>query len=87
MLKGGAAAPDVMIADYHLDQGNGIETILALRWRLGTDLPAILLTADRSPRVREDAQAKSIHLLNKPLRPAALRALLARWRAERAAAE
>ena len=37
MLKGGAAAPDVMIADYHLDQGNGIETILALRWRLGTD--------------------------------------------------
>ncbi|MGY6568253.1 MAG: PAS domain-containing hybrid sensor histidine kinase/response regulator [Salinarimonas sp.] len=94
MLKAGAAAPasgnalpDVVIADYHLDHGNGIEAILALRWRLGADLPAVLLTADRSPRVREDAQAKGIHILNKPLRPAALRALLARWRAERAAAE
>jgi hypothetical protein len=28
-----------------------------------------------------------VHLLNKPVKPAALRALLAQWRASRAAAE
>ncbi len=86
-LRDGAAQPEVVIADYHLDEGNGIDAILALRWKLGGDLPAILVTADRSPRVRDDAAAKSIHLLNKPVKPAALRALLAQWRARRAAAE
>ncbi|WP_372425558.1 PAS domain-containing hybrid sensor histidine kinase/response regulator [Salinarimonas chemoclinalis] len=77
--------PDVVIADYHLDEGTGIEAIAALRWKLG-DLPAILLTADRTLPVRDEATEKQIHVLNKPLKPAALRALLARWRAERRAA-
>ncbi len=86
-LRRAGTSPDVIIADYHLDEGNGIEAILALRWHLGADLPAILLTADRSPRVREDAAAKAIQLLNKPLKPAALRALLTRWHASRHAAE
>jgi CheY-like chemotaxis protein len=49
-------------------------------------LPAILITADRSPAVREEARAQGIQLLNKPLKPAALRALLAQWRIMRAAA-
>lgn len=79
--------PQVVIADYHLDEGNGIDAILALRWTLSPDLPAVLLTADRSPQVREEAASKSIHVLNKPLKPAALRALLAQWRAARVAAE
>ena len=57
--------------------------------RFGADLPAILITADRSPHVREEARTRaSIQLLNKPVKPAALRALLAQWRvAARAAAE
>jgi CheY-like chemotaxis protein len=50
-------------------------------------MPAILLTADRTPHVREAAAALDVHLLNKPLKPAALRALLAQWRATRLAAE
>lgn len=80
-------APDVLIADYHLDHGeNGIALISTLRQRVG-GLPAILLTADRSPEVREEAAALDIHVLNKPLKPGALRALLAQWRATRLAAE
>jgi signal transduction histidine kinase len=80
-------APDVLIADYHLDHGeNGIALISALRQQVG-GLPAILLTADRSPEVREEAGALDIHVLNKPLKPGALRALLAQWRATRLAAE
>jgi CheY-like chemotaxis protein len=77
--------PNGLLVDYHLDQGNGIEAIIALRKRLGP-LPAILITADRSPAVRERAHAEDIQLLNKPLKPAALRALLAQWRVMRVAA-
>ncbi|MGH6727679.1 MAG: hybrid sensor histidine kinase/response regulator [Pseudolabrys sp.] len=77
--------PNGLLVDYHLDHGNGIEAIRALRERCG-DLPAILITADRSPAVREQARAEGIQLLNKPLKPAALRALLAQWRVLRVAA-
>jgi Na+/proline symporter/signal transduction histidine kinase len=81
------ANPHSLLVDYHLDDGNGIDAIVQLRWRFGADLPAILITADRSPRVREDARARNIQVLNKPVKPAALRALLAQWRVHRVAAE
>ena len=77
--------PNGLLIDYHLDHGNGIEAIVALRARCG-DLPAILITADRSPAVREQARAGGIQVLHKPIKPAALRALLAQWRVLRVAA-
>ena len=77
--------PNGLLVDYHLDHGNGIEAITELRRRFG-DLPAILITADRSPSVREQARTQGIQLLHKPIKPAALRALLAQWRMMRAAA-
>ena len=77
--------PNGLLVDYHLDHGNGIEAITELRRRFG-DLPAILITADRSPSVREEARTQGIQLLHKPIKPAALRALLAQWRMMRAAA-
>ncbi|OKL42646.1 PAS domain-containing hybrid sensor histidine kinase/response regulator [Pseudovibrio exalbescens] len=70
--------PDIILADYHLDEGTGIDAIGQLRWKFGPDLPAILITADRSKEVREEAEEKGIVLLNKPLKPAALRGHLAR---------
>ncbi|MGV6874030.1 PAS domain-containing hybrid sensor histidine kinase/response regulator [Pseudochelatococcus sp. B33] len=73
--------PDVLIADYHLDHGDGLTAIAVLRERLRQQKPAVLLTADRSPTVRQQAEAAGVHVLNKPLKPAALRALLTRWRA------
>jgi CheY-like chemotaxis protein len=78
--------PDGLLVDYHLDEGNGIDAITELRRRFGTDLTAILITADRSPRVRDEARANAIQVLNKPLKPAALRALLTQWRVQRVAA-
>ena len=80
------AVPNGLLVDYHLDDGNGIDAIAALRWRFGPELPAILITADRSPLVREEARARDVQVLNKPLKPAALRALLAQWRVQRMAA-
>jgi Na+/proline symporter/signal transduction histidine kinase len=78
--------PDGLLVDYHLDDGNGIEAITELRRRFGADLNAILITADRTPHVREKARAETIQVLNKPLKPAALRALLTQWRVQRVAA-
>ena len=80
-----ATPPNGLLVDYHLDNGNGIDAIIALREKLGP-LPAILITADRTPAVRDRARAEDIQLLNKPLKPAALRALLAQWRVMRVAA-
>ena len=80
------ASPDGLLVDYHLDDGDGITAIKELRRRFGANLTAILITADRSPHVREDAHANDIQLLNKPVKPAALRALLTQWRMHRVVA-
>jgi len=79
-------APSGLLVDYHLDQGNGIDAIAELRKLFGADLPAILITADRSLHVRDFARARGVQLLNKPIKPAALRALIAQWRVQRVAA-
>ncbi|WP_223476843.1 PAS domain-containing hybrid sensor histidine kinase/response regulator [Oricola indica] len=80
--------PDVIIADYHLDDGhNGLDVIAAMRSRLSPKMFAILATADRSAPLRAAAANADIHILNKPLKPAALRALLSNVSQERAAAE
>ena len=86
-LADARAVPHGLLVDYHLDDGNGIDAIVQLRWRFGPDLPSILITADRSPHVREDARARNIQVLSKTVKPAALRALLAQWRVHRVAAE
>ncbi|MDC7786383.1 PAS-domain containing protein [Rhodoplanes sp. TEM] len=78
--------PTVLLVDYHLDVGNGIDTIVALRRRYGESLPAILLTADRTREVRDTARERDIRILNKPVRPAPLRAQLTQWQALRVAA-
>ena len=38
-----------LLVDYHLDRGNGIAAIRDIRRRFGDGIPAILITADRSP--------------------------------------
>jgi Na+/proline symporter/signal transduction histidine kinase/CheY-like chemotaxis protein len=70
--------PDVVIADYHLDDGDGLAAIAAVRAKLGAAIPAVLATADRSSEVREACAAADVALLNKPVKPAPLRALLTR---------
>ena len=75
-----------LLVDYHLDDGNGIDAIVELRRLFGARLPAILITADRDRNVREQARKCDVPVLNKPIKPAALRALLAQWRVQGAAA-
>lgn len=76
-LAGGReAAPDIVIADYHLDDGTGIEAVLRLRALYGGPIPGLLLTADRSLEVRAQAERYGLGLQHKPVKPAALRAYI-----------
>lgn len=78
-------APDVIVADFHLDDDqDGLEVIAAIRARYGF-IPAVLVTADRSRRLADRCVALAVPLLNKPVEPARLRALLARCHPARAA--
>jgi CheY-like chemotaxis protein len=79
--------PDGLLVDYHLDGGNGVAAIAELRRRLLRHIPAIVITADRSAHVREEAAREAAHLLNKPIKPASLRALMTQWHVQRIAAE
>ncbi|MCG8561491.1 MAG: hybrid sensor histidine kinase/response regulator [Hyphomicrobiales bacterium] len=78
---------DIILADYHLDDGTGPEAVGALFDKLGYAVPAVIITADRSPEVQERIRSAGLQLLRKPVRPAALRALMAQARIRRAAAE
>jgi CheY-like chemotaxis protein len=71
-----------LLVDYHLDRGNGIAAIRDIRRRFGGGIPAILITADRSPHVRAAAREEDVAVLNKPVKPASLRALLGQWRTQ-----
>ena len=69
--------PDLVLADLHLDEGpDGLEVVDALRRAWGHDVPAALITADRDPTLRLRARTRNVELLHKPVKPAALRALL-----------
>jgi Na+/proline symporter/signal transduction histidine kinase len=87
MTQGADKVPSGLLVDYHLDNGNGVEAIVELRRRCPSPLPAILITADRGAGAREVARVQNIQVLYKPIKPAALRALLAQWRVHRVAAE
>jgi Na+/proline symporter/signal transduction histidine kinase len=70
---------DAILADYHINREDGIELVKAIRQIVKRPLPAVLITADRSIRVRDLAIANDITYLRKPVKPAALRAALSQW--------
>jgi CheY-like chemotaxis protein len=72
-----SGVPDLALVDYHLaEQSNGLEVLKHIDDLLGTRLPAIVITADRSADLEEAVRKKGYGLLRKPIKPAALRALM-----------
>jgi CheY-like chemotaxis protein len=71
--------PDILLADYHLNDGDlGTDLIVDIRDQLGAEIPAAVITADRSPEVQAAVRRlPSVSLLTKPIKPARLRALIA----------
>jgi len=69
--------PDIILADYQLDDDqNGLDAMDALRNQIDSDIPGILVTGYMAPEVREDAIRKRYQVLYKPVKPAALRAMV-----------
>jgi CheY-like chemotaxis protein len=77
LLRRGRRRPAAVIADYHLDGCTGTDAIEMVRIGFGTAIPALVITADRTPEVQREVEAVAAALLNKPVRPAQLRSLLA----------
>jgi PAS domain S-box-containing protein len=72
---------DVVLADYHLGDGvDGLELLRRLQASRSIALPAALITADHGAELALIARTAGYPLLHKPLRPAALRALLGAFR-------
>ncbi|MGO1234218.1 MAG: hybrid sensor histidine kinase/response regulator, partial [Marinobacter sp.] len=66
-----------ILADYHLDLNRtGLDAIEAIRQHAARAIPAAIITADRSDDIRRLIRARSLPLLNKPVKPNRLRALL-----------
>jgi len=70
-----------LLIDYHLGDGpDGLELLRQLRQSRAHPPGAVLITADRSGELAQAARAAGVPILHKPLRPAALRALLSALR-------
>ena len=68
--------PDLVLADYHLDgEDTGLCSIAAVRERWG-EVPAVIITADYGEAVREHVRAAGFAIMRKPVKPAALRAMM-----------
>jgi histidine kinase len=69
-----SAAPDVLLLDYRLPDGSGPEFVPELFRRWGTEVPVIVISAERDAAVRESVQANGWGFLAKPVNPSKLRA-------------
>lgn len=69
--------PDLILVDLHLGrEQDGIELLEELRTHCTVVPPAALITADGSPELKLRARQQGLTVLRKPVRPAALRALI-----------
>lgn len=78
--------PDVILADYHLDGATGLDAIRRIRTAAGRGIPAVLITADHSADLEKAAREGGFPILRKPLRAAALRAVVTQLTLHRPAA-
>ncbi|WP_068828527.1 PAS domain-containing hybrid sensor histidine kinase/response regulator [Pseudomonas sp. BMS12] len=74
-----AVQPQLALVDYHLDEGDtGTELMAWLRTRMGQPLPGVVISADGRPELVAAVHAAGLDYLAKPVKPAALRALISR---------
>jgi Na+/proline symporter/signal transduction histidine kinase/CheY-like chemotaxis protein len=72
--------PDLLLVDYHLDaEQDGLDALGALRSACTPPPPGALITADTSAELAVRARSLGYALLRKPVKPAALRALITQF--------
>jgi CheY-like chemotaxis protein len=79
LLQAREQRPDMLLVDLHLGESlDGLAVIDILRRALQPDAPpAALVTAESGDALQRRCRDAGYPLLNKPVRPAALRALIA----------
>ena len=71
--------PQLALVDYHLDHGEtGTELMGWLRAQLAEPIPGVVISADGRPEMVAEVHGAGLDYLAKPVKPAALRALLSR---------
>ncbi len=69
--------PDIILADYQLDNGDtGVNAIRQVRSETKTKVPAIMITADRSPDLVRTGAQMGFTVLTKPVQLSRLRPLI-----------
>lgn len=69
--------PDIILADYQLDNGTtGIQAIEAIRQYTRVNVPAIMITANRSQQLLKQGTENGFTVLTKPVRLSRLRSLI-----------
>jgi signal transduction histidine kinase/CheY-like chemotaxis protein len=75
--------PDIILADYQLDNDdNGVNSILELRRETKSDIPAIMITANREEDLAEQSRLHQFTILTKPVELSRLRPLID-WKTRR----
>lgn len=65
--------PEIILADYHLDNETGLDVLQALTYHWGCELSAMIISADNSEGLRGVIAEAGYGFLAKPVQPAALR--------------
>lgn len=75
--------PDIILADYQLEgDDTGVAAIAGIRELAGEDIPAIIITANRSDSLGDAGIQPDVPVMSKPVKLARLRPLIA-WKVAR----
>jgi len=79
MIENVSVRPDIILADYRLrDNETGIDVIQRVNSLYSdSEIPAIIITGDTAPDRIKEVESSGYKILNKPVSPVVLRALLA----------
>ena len=77
-LRADGRRPQIVLADYQLQQGRtGPEALAAVQGLVGKDVPGIILTGDTAPERLDEARRNGFSILHKPVFPNDLRKMMA----------
>jgi len=72
-----AAKPDMIVADYHLDDdANGVDLVSKLMQEKQRQIPCVVCSADPSEAVRQHTSDADFYFLRKPVKELALKRLI-----------
>jgi CheY-like chemotaxis protein/anti-sigma regulatory factor (Ser/Thr protein kinase) len=78
-LETATVSPDLAIADYRLPDGQGAEVLKTIQRILLHPLPGIIISGDTTPTMIREAEAAGFRVLQKPVDPDELHAIMSEF--------